>query len=108
MGRSGASRRLDLGVEKQSTDRSRARNERTIALDTGDRIEILEGALREIEQWSRAYPLSVFPEPDLHRCAMVLAKEGLSIDTISAHAMRHVLDGVAKIVREALGKAGTQ
>lgn len=41
-------------------------------------IERLQEALERIEQWSRAYPLSVFPEPDLPKAAEVLKASGMS------------------------------
>ncbi len=76
-------------------------------MSTFERVETLQDALREIEQWSRAYPLSVFPEPDLKRVAEVLALNGLTLDAVSAHVARHVIEGVGRIAREALAKAGS-
>jgi hypothetical protein len=35
--------------------------------DQQDRIDILAEALQRIAQWSDAYPLDVFPEPDLEQ-----------------------------------------
>jgi hypothetical protein len=67
-----------------------------------DRIEWLEAALEQIEQWSRAYPLEIFPEPDLKRARELLEAGGMTLDAISAHAMRHVIEGVGKIARDAL------
>ena len=66
------------------------------------RIERLEGALQRIVQWAEAYPLDIFPEPDLKRAHQVLTDAGLSLDSISASAMRHVITGVEEIAREAL------
>lgn len=67
------------------------------------RIEKLEEALRRILQWSEAYPLKVFPEPDWEKAAKLLKAGGMSLDAISASNMRHVVEGVGKIAREALG-----
>jgi hypothetical protein len=67
-----------------------------------DREEKFENALRQIVAWSEAYPLSVFPEPDLNKAQVLLRAGGMSLDGISAHAMRHVVEGVGKIAREAL------
>ena len=67
-----------------------------------DRIEKLEEALQRILQWSEAYPLAIFPEPDLQRAHEVLKANGMTVDAISASAMRHVIIGVGKIAREAL------
>lgn len=66
------------------------------------RITRLEAALQRIVQWADAYPMDIFPEPDLKRSHQVLTDAGLSLDTISAAAMRHVISGVGEIAREAL------
>ena len=52
---------------------------------------------KEIIQWANAYPLSVFPEPDLEKAHELLQAEGMTLDAISANAMRHVLKGVVGI-----------
>jgi hypothetical protein len=77
--------------------------------ECADEIEMLErerDALREalhsIVQWADAYPLTVFPEPNLKRAAIVLEEHGMTLDAISAHAMRHALEGVGKLARAAL------
>jgi hypothetical protein len=67
-------------------------------------IERLEEALRRIDDWSRAYPLSVFPKPDFARAAQVLTANGMTLDAISAHVMRHCVEGVGKIARDALDR----
>jgi hypothetical protein len=68
--------------------------------------ERMEAALHSIVRWSEAYPLSVFPEPDaayLARAHAVLTANGMTLDRLSAHAMRHAVEGVGKIARDALG-----
>ena len=65
-------------------------------------IERLEEALQRIEQWSRAYPLKIFPEPDLKKARALLEAGGMTLDAISAHAMRHVVEGVGQIACRAL------
>ena len=70
-----------------------------------DRVEKLEDALRDIDKWSQAYPLKVFPEADdayLAKAHAALQQHGMGIDRISASAMRHVVEGVGKIARRAL------
>lgn len=59
-------------------------------------------ALNQIEQWSAAYPLRVFPEPDFEICATALKAVGQTLDAVSASNMRHVVEGVGKIARAAL------
>lgn len=71
-------------------------------MDLQNRIDRLEEALQEIVGWSDAYPLDRFPEPDLVRAASVLKSHGMTLDAISASAMRHVIRGVGKIARDAL------
>jgi hypothetical protein len=70
-----------------------------------DVLEALEGlteALEEIERWSHAYPLSVFPEPDLVKTRGLLEAGGMTLDAVSAHAMRHVVVEVGEMARRAL------
>ena len=67
-----------------------------------DKIDRLEEALQRIETWSQAYPLAIFPEPDLRKAVEVLKANGMTLDAISAHCMRHVVEGVGKIARDAL------
>jgi hypothetical protein len=75
-----------------------------------DRIEQLEQALHRIVAWSEAYPLAVFPEPDeayYRRAHEVLTANGMTLDRLSAATMRHVVHGVGKIARHALGAGAT-
>jgi hypothetical protein len=55
-------------------------------------IERLTEAHERIVEWSRAYPLTIFPEPDLKKARALLEAGGMTLDTISAHAMRHVVE----------------
>lgn len=59
-------------------------------------------ALRDIERWSKAYPLKVFPEPDLEAARTALQTAGITLDAVSASAMRHVITEVGAIARAAL------
>jgi hypothetical protein len=68
-------------------------------------IAQLQAALAEIERWSHAYPLEVFPEPDLKRAADLLRAGGITLDAVSASAMRHVIEGVGEIARRALNES---
>ena len=71
---------------------------------SGSRIAELEAALERIDDWSKAYPLTVFPEPDFKKARALLEAGGMTIDAISASNMRHVVEGVGKIARAALKK----
>ena len=66
-----------------------------------ERNDQLEGALYQIQTWINAYPLEVFPEPDLKKARQLLKTGGMTLDAISASNMRHVLKGIAKIIEEA-------
>ena len=61
-----------------------------------------KAALTRIDTWAKAYPLDIFPKPDLKRAAEVLKASGMTLDSISADNMRHVLDGIKDIVSETL------
>jgi hypothetical protein len=62
----------------------------------------MEEALRQIEQWGEAYPLDIFPEPDWKRAHALLEAGGMTLDSVSAGAMRRVIVGCAQIARAAL------
>jgi hypothetical protein len=66
--------------------------------------EKFRDALQKIKNWSEAYPLEVFPEADLKRARELLQAGGIAIDSISAAAMRHVINGVGEIAKKALGE----
>ena len=55
-----------------------------------------------LHEWAQAYPLTVFPEPDLVRAHEVLQAAGMTLDAISAGAMRHVIGQTRKLVTEGL------
>ena len=74
---------------------------------TRARVAKLEEELQRIVRWGEAYPLEVFPEPDLKRAHEVLTAHGMTLDAISAHVMRLVVVGVGEIAREALGEEAT-
>lgn len=59
-------------------------------------------ALESIDRWAKAYPLDIFQKPDLKKAADVLKAAGMTLDAITGDAMRHVLDGIKDIVKQAL------
>lgn len=72
---------------------------------TDARTAKLDEALESIAQWANAYPVSVFPEPDeayYRKAHEVLTANGMTLDRLSAAAMRHVVAGVGKIAKDAL------
>ena len=66
----------------------------------------LRAALESIERWSRAYPLTVFPNPDYKLARELLEAGGMTLDSLSADTIRQVVVDVGNIAREALGKEG--
>jgi len=67
-----------------------------------ERIQELEDALTKIHNWTKAYPLEVFPEPDFKKAAEVLMTAGISLDAVSASNMRHVIGRLKDIVENVL------
>lgn len=64
-------------------------------------LEELQTKLCRIKAWTEAYPLNVFPEPDLKRAAKVLRENGMTLDSISASSIRHVLSHIKEIIEGA-------
>ena len=64
-----------------------------------DEIERLKENEAKIQQWCDAYPLDIFPEPDLKKANEVLTENGMTLDAISASAMRKVLRGIKEIIK---------
>ncbi|MET3995023.1 hypothetical protein ABID65_006689 [Bradyrhizobium sp. S3.9.2] len=88
------------------TEIAEAVNNADVRLDActklAERVDDLQQALHKIAQWAEAYPLTVFPEPDLAKARVLLETGGITLDSVSAHCMRHVVEGVGKIARAAL------
>lgn len=65
--------------------------------DLEEKIDRLESVIRKIKTWANAYYSEDFPEPskeDFIKADKVLKENGLSLSTISASNMRHVISGV--------------
>lgn len=63
-----------------------------------EEIDHQHDAMQQIKQWCRAYPLAVFPEPDWVEARDKLGSSLLS--RIGASNMRHVVDGIQRIITE--------
>lgn len=61
-------------------------------------IEAFEDKHKKILDWMNAYPLTVFPEPDMKKAARVLKENGMTLDSVSASNIRHVLGRLKKIL----------
>jgi hypothetical protein len=66
------------------------------------KLDALIEALQEIEQWATAYPLEMFPKPDLAKAHELLQGGGMTLDGISAEITRHVIERAGTIARRAL------
>lgn len=89
---------LQIGAElRAERDRIAATNAVLEAKVAG-----LVEALGDLRQWCNAYPVAVFPEPDLKCVAEVLKDAGLTLDAVSASNFRHVLKRVREITDAAL------
>jgi hypothetical protein len=53
-----------------------------------------------LQRWLSAYPLDIFPEPDLAKAAELLKAGGQTLDAISASNMRHTLQQVLQMIAE--------
>ena len=86
--------RKDKAIELYNTrpieDQLRAENE-----------QLME-TINLLQNWTKAYPLDMFPEPDLKLARKLLTDGGVSYDALNAYSMRHVINGVGKIIDEAL------
>ena len=82
----------DCEIERleNENDQLRAENER------------LQAVLELLQNWVKAYPLEMFPEPDLKLARKLLTDGGVSYSALNAYSMRHVINGVGKIIDEAL------
>jgi len=54
--------------------------------------------LERIKQWCEAYPLSIFPEPDWDKVRQGLESVGITVDSVSASNMRHVVTGIKNLI----------
>jgi hypothetical protein len=65
----------------------------------------LHEALQRIEQWAKAYPVTLFKpisDRDLQRADEVLRLAGISMTAMHGQWAHHLLDGIGKIAREGL------
>jgi hypothetical protein len=75
---------------------------RKFAAEITDEFDKLRGALALIRGWAAAYPLSIFPEPDLEKAAVLLAAGGMTLDAVSASAIRHAVESLIDLAEGAL------
>lgn len=92
-------------LKKINSDLCRVHNGHLVEAARLEReCERLNDTLDKLVQWSDAYPLTAFPEPDFTKAHKVLRENGMTLDAISASNMRHVIKGVREIIDAARGK----
>lgn len=62
--------------------------------NTRERLRHAEEILLKVRNWAYAYPLDVFPEPDIAKCELLLKAGGQSIDTLAAYARRGAIEWI--------------
>jgi len=66
-----------------------------------NKVDDFEEKIHKITNWIKAYPLKIFPSmsiDDWKSVRDILSSNGYTIDRISADNMRHVLNGIHKIL----------
>ena len=81
-------------IDKLRAENSQLRNEN----------ERLKEAIELLQNWVKAYPLEMFPEPDLKLARKLLTDGGVSYDALNVYSMRHVINGVGRIIDETLNE----
>jgi len=64
--------------------------------------EAMDIVLHRIIAWCNAYPVDVFPEPDLKKVRELLEAGGVTLDSVSASNMRHVINGFRELAQAAI------
>ena len=84
---------IEIGDSKQmDIDKLQAENEK------------LKEAIELLQNWVKAYPLDMFPEPDLKLARKLLEDGDVNYSALNVYAMRHVINGVRRIIDEALNE----
>lgn len=65
-------------------------------------MEDLEERLEKVRQWTDAYPIDIFTPPDLKKAHRVLTENGMTLDGISAHVGRVMIENLKRMVGPAL------
>lgn len=92
-----------LSAKEGTSNLLRATTAEAEAKAMREALERAEAALEHIVQWSEAYPLKAFHEPDFAKVRELLAAGGIEVGAVSASNMRHVVTEVGAIARRALG-----
>lgn len=69
-----------------------------------DRIDRLEEALEFIRDLDSCYPEDIFPPPDIAKVRLLLHGSGITLDSVAAYCLRHLVKTVSRTARRALEK----
>lgn len=86
-----------LGLRDAELQKTTAERDAALA-----KVAVLRDQMEKFDQWSQAYPTDVFPELDLPLAHELLKAGGMSLDRLSAGAMRHTISRVGELARNAL------
>jgi DNA repair exonuclease SbcCD ATPase subunit len=67
-----------------------------------EQSERMREALTKLRDWPNAYPVDIFPEPDLFQVRLVLQEAGITIDQVSASNFRWLLGRISETAAEGL------
>ncbi len=76
--------------------------ERFAAIVAAAEREKYDALFAEIKEWSEAYPETVFPQPDWGKVRDALEMNGMTLDSVSAANMRHVIKHIQEMVDETI------
>jgi len=91
----------NLAIPEYAEDRAELM---ALAPELVEEVIRLRAALADIVRWADAYPLTIFPEPDMALAHKLLKAGGVSLDAVSASCMRYVAEQVKATVTKALGR----
>lgn len=64
-------------------------------------VMVSDEVMDRIKSWSEAYPLDIFPEPDFKKARKLLDAGDMTLDSVSASNMRHVITKVWDMLQSA-------
>ena len=91
----------NLAIPEYAADRAELM---ALAPELVEEVIRLRAGLADVLFWAEAYPLSVFPEPDMKLAHKLLKAGGLTLDAVGASCMRYVAEQVKATVTKALGR----
>lgn len=97
-------------IEKLWKERDTLRAELSVSKskynELQEELETAKDIFEKIDNWTKAYPLDIFPVPDLEKARKLLADGGITLDAVSAAAMRHVITRLGAYITEVLKETG--